>query len=76
MKKIKYACNGYLKHKHWFTLTATLCGFVQDLINMNKTYFFWLWMFNHKKLQKILISMKGSNKRATLRRIKRGVSPI
>lgn len=76
MKKVKYACNGYFKHKHWFKFTANLCGVIQSYLPINKIYFFWLWMFDHTKLQKILMASQGGNKRAMLRRIKKGVSPI
>jgi len=71
----KFICNGTYKHKHRIKFIAHLCGYTQSFLPMDKIYFAYLRIVNPKKLYKILMTTTFA-RRATQRRIKRGMNPI
>ena len=71
-----HQCQGYFKHFHRTEYGAIFCQNLQMLLPMLLLHHWWLKRFNLKKYQKILVAMKGSNKRALIRRKKKGMKAI
>ncbi len=71
-----WQCNGYFKHNHKTEFGALFCRNIQGIIPMEYFHLWYLRKFNKEKLAKIMMAMHGSNKRAMLRRIKKGQKAI
>lgn len=70
--KVCHKCDSHFQHHHKLKSMALLCSLIQDIINADKLEFWWLRHFNKEKYNKIKLAMKGSNRRALERRLKKG----
>jgi hypothetical protein len=74
--KATYQCKGHFNHYHSNKLIAQICHTLQARLPMSKIEFYYLKFFKPEILQKKIHALKGSNKRALLRRAKRGEALI